>query len=793
MSNDISCFHCGEPVPKHIELKVSVFNKAQSMCCLGCAAIAQTIVDNDLLSYYQYRTEPATKLSLVPDELKDLKQYDEQAIQEEFVTFDEQMAKVTLSVNGISCAACAWLIEKHIAALDGVSAIGVNTTTQRALLSWLPDRIALSSILTRIRALGYEALPFEINQQEQAYQSLQQRYLYRLGIAGLASMQVMMIAVALYFDFFGELPAQFKAYFRWVSLIFATPVVLYSALPFYLSAYRALKSFSLNMDVPVSIALIFAYCASLIATLTESGEVYFESISMFTFFLLTGRYLELRAKQAATTASSNLLKLIPKVARKTTGEVISVAKLAIGDHLLVLPGEHLPADGVVLSPQCCVDESMLTGESMPVVKKSAEPVYAGTLNGDNAFQLKVSKLNKGSRIAHIIQLQDKAQLAKPKIAQQADIVARYFVFALLLIAAMTWGGWLFIDPSKAFWVMLSVLVATCPCALSLATPTALTCASSRFGRLGLLLKNSDAFETLSQINHLILDKTGTLTQGKIVINQVQCHGPYSDQECLAIAAHLESHANHPLAKAFAPYLKEQIKVDDICHHVGFGLSGYYQQQPVKIGSARYVLEQEEADEHCLYLSMNGELIACFYYDDPIRGDAQAFIERAKRCGLKLTLLTGDSHQTAIKVAKRVGIEQVIAKATPEDKLAYLNGLGKQDIALMIGDGINDAPILSAAHLSVAMGSGTDIAKSAADLILLSNELSHVLSAIEVAKKTTQRIRQNLCWALGYNLVILPLAIGGMVAPYIAVLGMSLSSVIVISNSLRLLKGSWTRR
>ncbi|OQQ08665.1 ATPase P [Vibrio splendidus] len=783
-----SCYHCGEDVPAETDFKVEILGSVRPMCCPGCETVAQTIVDSGLVSYYQYRTAPAEKADLVPEQLLALSHYDNEDVQLEFVRNSENTSEVTLSLEGVSCAACAWLIEKQVSSKLGVVSIRVNTTTNRALLSWDNTQTKLSELLSSIHTLGYKAAPFEADQQEAAYHRSMKNYLYRLGIAGLATMQVMMLAVALYLEVFGNLEPEFKSYFRWVSLIFATPVLLYSALPFYINAWRSLKGRTLGMDVPVSIALLFAYVASLVATVTEKGEVFFESISMFTFFLLLGRFLEMRARRKAAAASGNLLKLVPAMATTLDGEQVPVKTLKIGDQIRVLPGEHIPADGKVLSGRIHIDESMLTGESIHVVKNEGDTVFAGTLNGDESFELEVMTSKADSVISNIVRLQDEAQLSKPRIAEIADVVARYFVAVILIISFGTWFYWHQTRPEDAFWIMLSVLVATCPCALSLATPTAITCSTSRMGNFGILLRKGHVFETLCKVNHLIIDKTGTLTEGDIRISQVETFAELDKDTCLKVAASLEQHANHPIAKAFKAHISDDIEVESVNNVIGSGITGDWNGQEVAIGSSEFILgEAQPSESNGIYLSMAGRHIATFTYEDPIRKESIEFIKQFKEAGIKTTLLTGDSLINAKPVAEEIGITDIVANAKPEDKLAYLNSRDASDITMMVGDGINDAPILAGAHLSVAMGGGTDVAKASADMVLLGDKLDRLLKSRTLALKTRKIIRENLAWSLGYNLLILPLAVAGLVAPYIAVVGMSASSIIVVSNSLRLLK------
>ncbi|WP_261817356.1 heavy metal translocating P-type ATPase [Vibrio gallicus] len=783
-----SCYHCGEEIPANTTFSVTILGEPRQMCCPGCESVAQTIVDSGLVSYYQYRTEKAERVDLVPEQLQSLIHYDNEQIQSEFVRNDEHTSEVTLSLDGVSCAACAWLIEKQINTHKGVVRIHVNTATHRAILAWDRREAKLSELLSAIHRLGYKAAPFEADKQEETYYRSMKQYLYRLGIAGLATMQVMMLAVALYLEVFGNLEPEFKHYFRFVSLIFATPVLLYSALPFYLNAWRSLKARTLGMDVPVSLALIFAYIASLIATFTQSGEVFFESISMFTFFLLLGRFLEMRARRKAAAASANLLKLIPAMATLQNGEQVPVKNLNIGDRVRVLAGEHVPADGIVIDREVFVDESMLTGESLHVKKELSDNVFAGTVNGEQTFVLEVNCRNQESMIAKIVRLQDQAQSGKPKIAEIADIVARYFVAAILIISAATYIYWHYNAPDDAFWIMLAVLVATCPCALSLATPTAITCGTSRMSSLGLLLRKSHAIETLCKVNHLIVDKTGTLTEGKVSLSHTEVLNSMTKREVLAIAASIEAHANHPIASAFKPYADKNIEIDNVDNHIGLGLSGDYKGRACKIGSYKFVAPTDiNSCPQTVYMSLDNKLIATFTYTDPLRESSIEFISKIKQLGIKTTLLTGDSQQNASPIADKLNIDTVVSGVSPQGKLDYLQSLPNQQITMMIGDGINDAPTLAGAHLSVAMGGGTDVAKSSADMVLLGDRLDKLIAARQLALKTRKIIRENLAWSLGYNLLILPLAVAGLVAPYIAVVGMSASSIIVVTNSLRLLK------
>ncbi|AVT49476.1 heavy metal translocating P-type ATPase [Shewanella baltica] len=792
-----SCFHCQEPVLTGQQFVTRINDRDELMCCPGCQAVSQAIVDAGLLSYYKFRTEPGSKQNaLVPEALTQFSAYDLPEVQQDFVHSEDNVESVSLSIDGITCAACAWLIEHKVKQLAGVSQVLVNSTTQRAMISWDKRKVKLSDILGQISRIGYQAAPYQVDEQELNNKLNSRKFLLRLGLAGFATMQVMMFALALYTGYFTDLDVQYRDYFRWVSMIFATPVVLYSAQPFYFSAIRTLLSGKLNMDVSVSIAIGGAYTASCFATVNGTGEVYFESVSMFTFFLLLGRYFEQKARQKASVSSSNLHKLVPLTAHLVTEngqEEIPAKKLRLNDVILVKPGEMIAADGVVIEGHTSINEAMLTGEQMPIEKTIASQVYAGTINVDQPIKVSVTALGQDQLVAEIIRLQELASNTKPAIALLADKLSRYFSGTILTIATITYLVWHQISPEDAFWVTLSVLVATCPCALALATPTAVTCATAIFTRLGIITRKAGVFEKLPQIKHVVFDKTGTLTCGTLSIGQTQCMADLTKTQALAIAAALETGSRHPIAAAFAVFADNALVTEEVHHQVGFGVRGRIDGTDYLIGNAVFtgasIDTRDPTQKIWLARSCNEQLevLASFEIQDNIRQDSKATVEMLKQQGCRISIASGDSSGHVHQLAKELGIDDVHSGLTPADKLALVTRLQQHTRVAMFGDGINDAPVLAGADLSVAMGSGSAIAKNSADLILLGDHLSRFTQAVSVAKLTTQIIRQNLAWALGYNALILPLAVTGHVAPYIAAIGMSASSLIVVGNSLRLLR------
>ncbi|WP_017219960.1 heavy metal translocating P-type ATPase [Moritella dasanensis] len=797
MSNGTNCYHCGESVlaADQNKFKVYIAPEEREMCCPGCQSVAEMIVGSGLSSYYEHRTDLSpTAKQLVPDELLRLEIYDDNEIQDEFVYQDGEIKEITLTVEGLSCAACAWLIERSFRNTKGIHFINVNATSNRIAIKWIDEQIKLSDILKRISNLGYSASPFQADQHELMYNKQLKSYFRRLGLAGLATMQVMMFAVALYSTWFGDMEEMYRQLFRWVSLIVATPVLLYSAQPFYSNALRNLRTRTLGMDVPVSIALLGAYTASAYATMTGTGEVYFESVSMFTFFLLFGRYLELRARKKTSELSANMAKLVPNMALRVNSDkseqLIPTKQLKINDYVIVKSGEVIPCDGMIINGKTSVDESMLTGEFLPIVKAVDSDVYTGSLNVEQTITVCVSKTHKHNLISEIIRLQNTAQSSKPHIAVLADQISRYFVLALLIISAGTYLFWLAYEPEKAFWITLSVLVATCPCALSLATPTALTCATSFLSQRGILIRKEHVLESLTKIDEVAFDKTGTLTKGAFTLTKIKSDSDLSEDELLRVATSLEQHSTHPIASAFKSE-QQRMQFDTTENHIGLGISALVGDDRYKIGSAKFTQQESFASdgkEIVVYLTKNNKLIARFYIQDEMRDNVATTLDYIAKSGLTVTLLTGDSENNTNKVTEGLAISNKRTSQSPESKLAYINEQqANNKMVLMVGDGVNDAPVLSAATVSVAMGEGSDLAKNSADVVLLSTDFIAMKYMLATATKTYKIIKQNLMWALGYNSLILPLAISGSVPPYIAVIGMSLSSLLVIGNSLRLLK------
>jgi Cu2+-exporting ATPase len=802
----LGCFHCGLPVPDGAHYPIQFEGETRQTCCRGCQAVAQTIIDSGQGAYYTHRTALPATPQQAEAELAQLGLYDLPEIQESFVRVEaENIREAALILENIVCAACIWLNERHIAALPGVLSVEINYATRRARVRWDNSRIQLSAILKAVSDIGYIAHPFDPGRSDDIYKRERNTAIKRLAIAGLGMMQVMMYALPAYTA--TDMTDEIRLLMRWASLILTIPVVGYSAWPFFIGAWRDLKRRTLGMDVPVALGVGTAFVASVYSTFSGHGEVYYDSVTMFIFLLLTGRFLEMNARRRAGAAVEELVKLIPAATTRLPNwplrdeEQVPVARLAVGDHILVRPGETLPADGRVVEGDSAVSEAMLTGESLPVSKSIDAKVVGGSLNQASPLVVRVDKLGADTRLASIVRLLDRAQSEKPRIGQLADRAAAWFVGLLLLITVAVGLAWYVIDPSKVLWIVVSILVVTCPCALGLATPAALTTATGRLTRLGLLTTRGHALETLARATDLVFDKTGTLTHGRLSVRRVVPLNGHSASEVRAVAAALEAGSEHPIAKALREGVALTHSASQIRNTPGRGVEGSIDGHSYRLGSPRFATASEtppappasdngehpkDGHESWVALADESGLIAWFALADTPRADAAASLAALQQLGLRLHLVSGDAEGAVRATAQQVGIADWHAAALPEDKLAYVKSLQQQGrIVAMVGDGINDAPVLAGAQVSIAMGEGADVAQAAADMVMLGSRLATLAEGVALARKTQRIIRENLGWALGYNLIAIPAAALGYVTPWLAGIGMSASSLLVVLNALRL--------
>ncbi|WP_431484840.1 heavy metal translocating P-type ATPase [Pseudomonas solani] len=796
MPAPLSCYHCGLPVPSGSPYEARVLGETRAMCCPGCQAVAEAIVAGGLEGYYRHRSETAANPEALPNALPDeLALFDREDVQRPFVQHQGELSETSLLIEGISCAACGWLIERHLRTLPGVDEARLNLSNHRLHVRWSDSQLPLSELLKELRRIGYAGHPYKADDAAERLAAENKRAMRQLGVAGLLWMQVMMAAMATWPEFNIDLSPELDKILRWVSLFLTTPIVFYCCGQFFRGALRDLRTRHLSMDVSVSLAIGGAYAAGIWSTVTGIGELYFDAVGMFALFLLAGRYLERRARERTAAATAQLVNLLPasclRLDASGQSQRILLGELAVGDRVLVPPGALMPADGLILEGQSSVDESLLTGEYLPLPRGRGDAVTAGTLNVEGPLTLEVQALGDQTRLSAIVRLLERAQADKPRLAELADKVAQWFLIIVLLAAAIVGLAWWQIDPSRAFWIVLSLLVATCPCALALATPTALTTATGSLHKLGLLLTRGHVLEGLNQIDTVIFDKTGTLTEGRLTLSAIHPLGPLDNDACLALAAALENRSEHPIARAFgrAPRPAEQVE-----NVPGKGLEGLVDGQRLRIGQAAFVAElggwaQPEipgSNGQWLLLGNQQGPLAWLVLDDRLREDAPLLLDACRARGWQVMLLSGDSSPMVGEIARRLGIDDARGGLSPDAKLDVLRDLHQQGRrVLMLGDGVNDVPVLAGADISVAMGSATDLAKTSADAVLLSNRLESLVQALSVAGRTRRIIIQNLAWATLYNGLVLPFAALGWVTPVWAAFGMSVSSLLVVINALRL--------
>ena len=906
------CFHCGDPVPEP-PFHTDILGQSREMCCMGCQLASQSIVEAGLEQYYLDRSEINRTASL-PTQLTRLEAYDHDEIKSQFVYAQDGMSVAELSVNNLRCAACTWLIESRLDELDGISQCQVNLTNQRMRVIWDEDKLPISRILGVINEIGYEAKPYRQDTHEAMLARHNSQMLLRLGIAALGSMQAMMYAVAIYFGEYSDMLIFQRDFLRWVSLFVSTPVFFYAGVPFFTSAWSAIRARQVNMDVPVSIALVVTFFASLYATITGQGETYFDSVSMFIFFLLAGRYIEHNARLKAATMANDLVVVEPVLVQKiaedkdaaarilqlieqntlnntaldndalsdnnteqvlnpnnnlTTNGTTTTAKtmpnfkqsmdaniqqltsriaqdwqqvnhkpsniaqteavpekrqmvtahsLQVGDIIMVEAGSEIISDGILLSSTATVSQSLLTGEGDLIIKTQGDYIVGGAQNDSQPFEMLVTALPEDSQIGLIDRLMNRAMSEKPKLAQQADKLARWFVARILVLSALVFIGWYIVDPSQAIWATVAVLVATCPCALSLATPIALTVATNRLASYGFLTTRGHTLQTLAEITHVAFDKTGTLTYGKPNLLNIELLASHdttaaSNEEkdkLLAIAAALEVGSRHPIAHALltAAYQLHLPATQALQYYPAGGVEAMIDGVLYRIGHVDFALDRTghaaNADNDLIidlatHRASSAVVLSCqdsqssawqalagFYFNDKVRDSAPSMLAALKKSGIEPVMLTGDPSPQALVMAEELGMKAAYNGLSPTDKVNHIQALqAKGAVVLMVGDGINDAPVLAAADVSTSIAGAADLAQVSSDSIILNGQIEAITAAKRIADKTKRIIKQNLRWALIYNSSVLIPAALGYVPPWLAAIGMSLSSLLVVLNALRL--------
>jgi Cu2+-exporting ATPase len=803
VSDFAACYHCGQPAVENQRWRAMVKGEARAMCCPGCAAAAQAIADAGLDDYYGSLTGYAAPAG--EGDAPELKLYDELGLDGDAV----------FTVEGLRCAACVWLIERRVAALPGVLSAVLNVATERLQVRWDAASCRPSDILIALRSIGYTAYPYDATRHGAQLERARKLLLRRLFVAGLSMMQVMMYAFPVYMATDGTMDADMRALMGWASFLLTLPAVSYCAWPFLRGAWLDLRRGLPGMDVPVALGILAAFAGSAVSLLQGKGQVYFDSITMFVFLLLGSRWLELDARRKAARALEGLQHAAPATALLLAGwpasceaQTVAASGLRPGDVILVPPGQTVAADGIILSGRTEVDLALLTGESRTRAIGPGEQLPGGAVNVAQAVTMRVDSSAADSTLAMLVRLSERAGQDKPKLAQWADRVGAWFVLVLLALTAAVFAFWHAVEPARAWPAAIAVLVVSCPCALSLATPTALAAALERLLRHGVLAVKPHVLETLERATHVVFDKTGTLTRGRPLLRETVALGPADGADCLRIAAALEAGSAHPQAAALRDALAASgtaaPAAQAIENVVGQGIEGEVAGRRYRLGSAAFVAglaggaapPGAASGATVVWLGSGGGWLARFELADALRPEAPALVRELQAKGKTVLLLSGDDEEAVQAVAAQLGISDARGRQLPRDKLDAVRALQAGGaVVAMVGDGINDAAVLGGADVSFAMGQGAQLAQLHADCVLLdagaglgNRGLAPLAEALRTASACGRIIRQNLGWAMLYNLVAIPAAASGLLNPWLSAIGMTGSSALVVLNALRLRRG-----
>ena len=801
----IPCYHCGLPVQQEGRFATEIADENREFCCYGCQTVCKTIYNSGLQRFYQ-KTAAETVLAPPPALSSELSSYDLDDVQADYVDINAEIRTIHLLVEGIHCAACVWLIENALSKQVGVVRSEVNLTARRLRLTWNNSETTLSSVLQTLGNIGYAAIPFDPETAEGVLAKKHKGLLYRMAFAGFAMMNLLWISIALYS---GADQGEFRNWFHWIGFLIATPTLFYAGYPFLRNALLGLRHRYLTMDLPIAIGATATYSYSSYITFTGSvyGDVYFDTVVNFLFVILVGRYLEAISKREALSATTRLLELQPKLATIITKEgskVVPIRSVVVGDLILVKPGEKIPVDGILVDGQSAVDESMLTGESIPVVKIVDDKVVAGSINGEGAFTVEAQQVLRNTALAKIVRLMEDAQASKAPIQCTADKIVPWFVVVTLSLACITFMYWLQFDFEKALLAATSVLIITCPCAFGLATPMSVAVATGVGAQNGILIKQGAALEALSKVTQFVFDKTGTLTQGELRVVAVETIATMTAEQLLILAASIENHSEHGVAKAIVNEAKKRelalSTITDFLSLPGQGVQAYINQKQIVVGTHRWLKiqnitveehwqQQQDKFEHegisCVFVADKSKVLGIIGLADQLRNDALKMITSLQQHDIAITVLSGDKQSVVNAITAELGDITRYAEVLPGDKSQLVRDLQQDNIVAMVGDGVNDAPALIQADVAIALASGTDVSIESADIILSHNELYKVAEAKNLADQTLRTIKQNITISIVYNLIMIPMAMLALVSPLVAALTMPISSLLVIGNAVRI--------
>ena len=791
MSN-INCSHCQLEFPEEQMIKDEVNGKEVHFCCKGCQGVYKILHEEELDSFYNKVGN--RKLAPPTEKLLDSSTFDGEAFQKQYLKEKNGFYEISLVIEGIHCSACVWLNEQVLYDQEGVIDASINFSTHRAKVLFDKSKIKLSEIIEVIRAIGYDAYPYEVSENKSRLDRERRDYYIRLSVALFGTMNIMWIAIALYTGYFTGIEQSMKNILNVAEWIIATPVLFYSGWIFFRGAYFGLKNRYINMDVLIAVGSLLTYLYSIYITLNELGEAYFDSVSMIITFILIGKFLELLSKRNISENLDLISKYQPtevEVIRNGKSEKILVEDVKVGDQVIIRAGERIGVDGTILSGSGSIDESSLTGEFSPVKKDVNDEVLSGTLLQEGYIEVRADEDYQSSRISKLVELLEDALNKKPNIENMANSISGVFSAVILSLSLLTFVSWYFAtdDFNYSFIIAVSVIIIACPCALALATPIATLIGLNLGTKRGLLFKEAKHLETVAQAKYLAIDKTGTITVGKPVVTEFT---KLSDFEIEPLIALLKS-SKHPVSKGVLEYLDEvetDVKIEDIKTLPARGVKASINRKEIAGGNREFMESlgvkniPKVSNTHYIY-SVNGEAVALFELKDQIRKDTAENLKKIADLGVEITILSGDIEESVKDVANSIEVKNYQSGLKPEDKLKWIKEKQKSGSVVMVGDGVNDILALGTADIGISMGSGTDIAIEVSDVVLQKDSMDTLYSAFRISRTTLNLVKQNLSLSLIYNGITIPLAIAGYVIPLVAAISMSFSSIIVVLNSVRI--------
>ncbi len=795
--NKIPCDHCHLEFPKEMLISEMIAGSEKYFCCKGCQGVYHLLSSEGLDDFYD--KVGSTKLNPASEISSDLEKYDHDGFTKKYIKEMDGLHEISLIIEGIHCSACVWLNEKVLYKTDGIIEAEINYTNHKAKIVWDPEVLKLSDILLKIQSIGYNAYPYDASLQEQKANASRKDYYMRLLVGVFGTMNIMWLAIAQYGGYFTGMRADIKFIIQVAEFVLATPVLFYTGWIYFKGAYFGLKNHFVNMDSLVATGASLAYVYSIYVLISGHGETYFDSVVMIITFVFVGKYLEVLSKKKAVDTLDTITSSLPTEVTKICGNekvIVGVEEVEVGDVIEVKAGDKIVIDGIMMSGDGSFDEASLTGESRPIYKKKDDLLTSGAISLDSVVRYRATKLYGDSTLSTIVSLLENSLTKKPRIEKLANEISGYFSSGILLIALATFLGWYFFkgDFEHALIVGISVIVIACPCALGLATPMATLIGLSVGAKKGILFKEASFLETMAKADVLLLDKTGTITEGK---PEVVYHDNKKSYDINLLYSLVKS-SSHPISKGIATYLEshhdrlEMLELESVKHLQAKGLRAGYQGKELKGGNLSLFEDikiETKSDGSLFVFAIDGEVVDIFSLEDRVKNGAKEALDEIAGRGVEIVMLTGDHEKVARKIANEVGIKHFEHSLFPEDKAAVVDSYhDRGKVVIMVGDGINDALALSKSDIAIAMGSGADISVEVSDVVLLDDSITSLALSQKLSQKTYTNIKQNLSISLLYNLITIPLAVAGYVIPLVAALSMSLSSLLVIANAVRIKKG-----